>query len=214
MELIDYLNQHFLTRGQLLDAAGIDARRLEALIHDGALPKASYRLRLALDCDSFFGAHAEQHAIEYHARGHAAWIGALQASPQDPFGMFARRYRAALAALPLRSNAPKLNDGLEAHLRDEWRHFLDGTYGLCTRSGLPEDIAAKELAICVIREQTASGAPDLARLRAAVDLLDSSSSPFAPHERPRSSRHRYVDAVRARYGLEAKNICTSRPACK
>lgn len=208
MELVDYLNQHFLTRAQLLAAACIDGERLDALIRDGAMPKPSYRLRVSIACDSFFGPHAEEHAVEYYARGHAAWIGALQASAQDPFGMFARRYREALAALPFRSRAPTLNDGLDAHLRDEWRHFLDGSYGLCTRSGLPEDIAAKELAICVIRESTESGVPDPARLGAAVDLLDRASSPFAPHERLRSSRHRHVDAVRARYGLDAKDMCT------
>ncbi|MBQ5942745.1 DUF6058 family natural product biosynthesis protein [Massilia sp. AB1] len=214
MELIDYLNQHFFTRAQLLAAACLAPEHLDALIRDGAMPKPSYRLRLALGCDSFFGPHAAEHAVEYYARGYAAWIGALQAAPRDPFGMFARRYREALAALPLESGDPKLNDGLDAHLHDEWGHFLDGTYGLCTRSGLPEDIAAKELAICVIRESTQSQAPDLARLQAAVDLLDRASSPFAPHERLRSSRHRYIDGIRARYGFDAKDICTERPGCK
>ena len=214
MELIDYLNQHFFTRAQLLAAACITGERLDTLIREGVMPRASYRLRLALGCDSFFGAHAEEHAVEYYARGAAAWIGALQACPSDPFGMFARRYREALAALPLRSADPKLGAGLEAHLRDEWRHFLDGTYGLCTRSGLPEEIAAKELAMCVIREAWETEEPDMARLQAAVDLLDLASSPFAPHERLRSSRHRYVDAVRARYGLDAKDMCSQRPGGK
>ena len=117
--------------------------------------------------------------------------------------MFARRYRAALAALPLTTDDPRLGAGLEAHFGDEWGHFLAGTYGLCTRSGLPEDIAAKELAVCVIRELTADdrATPDRERLRQAVDLLDRASTPFAPHERARSSRHRYVGAVRMKYGL-------------
>lgn len=214
MELVDYLNQHFLTRDRLLATARITAERLDALIRDGAMPKPSYRLRVSLGCDSFFGAHAEEHTVEYYARGYADWIAALRASPQDPFGMFARRYRAALSALPLDSLEPKLNEGLGAHLRDEWRHFLDGTYGLCTRSGLPEDIAAKELAICVIREALEAEEPAPARLHTAVDLLDRASSPFAPHERLRSSRHRYVDTVRARYGLDANDMCIQRPAGK
>ena len=201
MELIDYLNRHFFTRGQLLAAAGIGAERLDALVGAGAMPAASYRLHLALGCDSFFGAHAEEHALEYYARGYVDWIAALEDAPGEPFARFALRYREALAALPLRCADPKLNAGIEQHLREEWRHFLDGTYGLCTRSGLPEDIAAKELAICVIREETGAGTADLARLKAAVDLLDRASSPFAPHERARSSRRRLVDEVRARYGL-------------
>ncbi|MEH6436251.1 DUF6058 family natural product biosynthesis protein [Massilia sp. DD77] len=208
MELIDYLKRHFFSREQLLACAGIKGEHLDSLVREGAMPRASYRLRLALGCDSFFGAHAEEHAIDYYARGYAAWIGALGETALEPYALFARRYRQALAALPLRSPDAKLNAGLEAHLREEWGHFLDGTYGLCTRSGLPEDIAAKELAICVIREETASKAPDLARLKEAVDLLDRASSPFAPHERARSSRRRYVDAVRARHGFEVNNICT------
>jgi hypothetical protein len=32
--------------------------------------------------------------------------------------------------------ADKLAAGLEAHMEQEWRHFLAGTHGLCTRSGL------------------------------------------------------------------------------
>jgi hypothetical protein len=73
-------------------------------------------------------------------------------------------------------------------------------------SGLPEEIAAKEVAIAAIRELDADRnrsqtEADRARLRNAVDLLDRASSPFAPHEVARSSRRRYVDDMRAAYGL-------------
>lgn len=205
MELIDYLQQHFLTREQLLAAAGITASRLDALIAGGTMPRPSYRIQLGIRCASFFGEHDAEHTAEYYATGYPSWIGVLEATPEDPFAVFARRYRAALAALPMTTDDPKLGAGLDAHLEDEWGHFLAGTYGLCTRSGLPENIAAKELAICIIKELTADGqaAPDLERLRQAVDLLDRASAPFAPHERARSSRHRHVDAMRLAYGLRA-----------
>lgn len=203
MELLDYLTRHFLTRAQLLAASGITSNRLDALIEGGAMPRPSYRIALGVRCASFFGEHDEAHTAEYYAPGYPSWIGVLDATVEDPFAVFARRYRAALAALPLQTMDPKLGAGLDAHLQDEWGHFLAGTYGLCTRSGLPEDIAAKELAICVIKELTAdeAAAPDLERLRQAVDLLDRASTPFAPHERARSSRHRYVDAMRLKFGL-------------
>jgi len=203
MELIDYLNRHFLTRVQLLAASGIGSARLDELIARGGMPQPSYRIRLGIRCASFFGEHDEDHETEYFATGYPSWIGMLETGAEDPFAVFARRYRAALEALPLRTGDPKLGAGLEAHLRDEWGHFLSGTYGLCTRSGLPEDIAAKELAICAIKEMITpeNADPDRERLRQAVDLLDRASSPFAPHERARSSRHRYVDLVRQRYGL-------------
>jgi hypothetical protein len=200
MNLIDYLNRHFLTREQLLARSGIDGARLDALQDVGMMPRPAYRLRLELTCDSFFGAHAESHAIDWYAQGMVAWAGLLEAldGPRQAFDVFADRYRRRLARL---AAAEALST--DAHIAAEWQHFLDGTYGLCTRSGLPEDIAAKEAAIVTIRALTDVGArqglneEERSRLAAAVDLLDAASAPFAPHELARSSRRRYVDAVRA-----------------
>jgi hypothetical protein len=206
MNLIDYLRQHFLTREQLLAHTCMSGARLDALQAAGMMPRPSYRLRLELACDSFFGPHAESHAIEWYAHGYVAWAGLLEAldGPQQAFDMFAERYRRRLAQLAVDKLATYPQDlAGDVHIKAEWSHFLDGTYGLCTRSGLPEDIAAKEAAIALIRALTAAGAPQAldeearGRLAAAVDLLDRASSPFAPHEVARSSRRPYVDEVRA-----------------
>jgi hypothetical protein len=200
MTLIDYLNSHFLTREQLLARSGIDGARLDALQALGMMPRPSYRLQVQLACDSFFGAHAESHAIDWYAQGYVAWAGLLEAldAPDQAFAVFAARYRRRLAQLAAAESLMS-----DAHIAAEWRHFLDGTYGLCTRSGLPEDIAAKEAAIALIRSLTEGAAgrelgdDERRELAAAVDLLDAASAPFAPHELARSSRRRYVDEVRA-----------------
>lgn len=198
MSLLHYLEHHFLTEEQLLAAAGIGAKQLHALQAAGAMPQASYRLRLAIECDSsIFGPHREQQERRYYAKGSPSWLGSLLLlKPEDAYEFFCRRYLARLQ---------ELGGGMEPDLPAEWGHFLSGTYGLCTRSGLPEDIAAKELAIKRIqRLSDAPGplAPERhAALAEAVALLDAASSPFAPHERERSSRHRYIDQMRARYGL-------------
>jgi hypothetical protein len=206
MNLIDYLNQHFLTREQLLAHAGIDDARLGELQDRGMLPRPSYRLRMDIACDSFFGAHAENHAIDWYAHGTVAWAGLLGTldGPDQALQVFAGRYRRRLAQLA--AEGLLTDDGAlasDAHIGSEWRHFLDGTYGLCTRTGLPEDIAAKEAAIVRIRALTELGArqgldeEERRKLADAVDLLDRVSAPFAPHERMRSSRRRWVDEVRA-----------------
>jgi hypothetical protein len=210
MNLIDYLNRYFLTREQLLARTGMAGARLDELQQLGMMPRPSYRLRLDLVCDSFFGRHDEGLAVDWYAQGYAAWAGLLEAldGPDQAYREFAGRYRRRLAQLAkdqLFTEAQELAD--EAHIGAEWRHFLDGTYGLCTRSGLPEDIAAKEAAIVRIRALTAPGAPrgldegERRRLAAAVDLLELASAPFAPHELARSSRRRYVDEVRKAYAL-------------
>lgn len=213
MKLIHYLDSAFFTQEQLLAAAGIDARQLAALQERGAMPQPSYRLRVDIACDSFFGPHSEQASVDYYAKGYASWVGILQAlgDAGAAFGVFARRYRARVAQLAdagVVSRHPKLNAGLDAHLQDEWRHFLSGTYGLCTSTGLPEDIAAKEVAIAIIkaiteeRGERALTVAEHAKLTRAVDLLDAASAQFAPHETARSSRHRLVGQVRKTWRLD------------
>lgn len=203
MQLLDYLNHHFITREQLLARCGIEAAELERLQQAGMMPLPSYRLRLDVACESLFGMHAERAGIDYYAHGCVAWAGLLQAlaGPDAARAVFARRYRARLAQLAAEGIAagdPEL--GGDAHVGVEWGHFLSGTYGLCTVSGLPEDIAAKEAAIVAIRaisesEQALTDA-QRGRLAHAVDVLDRVSKPFAAHEVARSSRRRYVDDVR------------------
>src|SRR5450830_723001 len=70
-----------------------------------------------------------------------------------------------------------------------------------------EEHAAKEWAAGTIEAIIAPDGIDagdeheLVTLRHAVDTLDAASSPFAPHERERSSRRRLVDRVREQYRL-------------
>lgn len=209
MELLDYLNRHFYTRAQLLAACGIDDARLDALQEQGLVPQPAYRLRLQLACDSFFGTHGEQACLEYYARGCAAWVDTVREPDACAAEhVFARRYRARIEELEDVGLAGANGElRTDAHIAAEWAHFLAGTYGLCTASGLPEDIAAKEAAAVVIRELTGVdcgntlGERERERLTAAVDLLDRASAPFAPHERERSTRRRLVDDVRRAYRL-------------
>jgi hypothetical protein len=210
MELLDYLGAHFLSKNALLSAANISEQQLRSYQQQGVMPLCSYKLRLDLQCDSFFGLYKEQQEREYYAREYVAWLATINTlkSSELIYAEFARRYKEGLCELQGKghvSNSPKLNRELEQHIAEEWLHFLKGTYGLCTRSGLPEDIAAKELAILEIREITAIenlNQGQLIKLGNAVKLLDSASSSFAPHERPESSRHRLIDEMRRKYKLD------------
>lgn len=204
MELIQYLNLHFLTTQQLLELCGIDRARLERLQQLRIMPGPSYRLRLDIGCDSFFGHHTEQAALDYYSKGCAAWFAQTTGMDDEAQArrLFKDRYAQRLAQLAASGIAPSdPSFAGEERLNEEWNAFLDGTYGLCTLSSLPEDVVAKEASIAVIRQLTEGSETDLARLRQAVDLLDRVAPPFAPHEAARSSRRRYVDDVRAAYRL-------------
>ncbi|MBZ0113416.1 MAG: hypothetical protein K8J08_13215 [Thermoanaerobaculia bacterium] len=209
MELLNYLDANFLTRRQLLEISQTTEEQLQKWIELSIAPRSSYRLDLSVSCDSYFGDHQGSESVEYFAKGTLSWLGFLReiASPGDAFLAFERRYKARLdnlRASGFRSDSPKLNEGIEAHIASEWGHFLDGVYGLCTRSGLPEDIAAKEFAVVITQElieRSDLTERELEDLAAAVDLLDAASADFAPHEREQSSRRRLVDDVRRRYRL-------------
>ncbi|ATD01511.1 DUF6058 family natural product biosynthesis protein [Pseudoalteromonas spongiae] len=209
MELINYLNEHFYTKQQLLELSKIPESVFEQWQSNGLMPKCSYKLALNVESDSFFGIHAEAHTVEYYAKGYTAWLGNLQSisDERSAYDLFSRRYQNAIAELKAQgfaSQNSKVNDGLSQHIESEWQHFQNGIYGLCTQSGLPEDIAAKEFAIVIINELTEQENltnAQLTQLDQAVNLLDGASALFAPHERNNSSRHRLVDKVRRKYQL-------------
>jgi hypothetical protein len=214
MKLQEYLSEFFHTRAQLLAAAQLPDSEFKAFQDAGVMPKPSYVLRTRLACSSFFGEHEETVETEYYARQYVEWLSLLKTTADTDAikPVFLARYRNAVERLLSRgftTASEKLTTGLDAHIESEWSHFIAGTYGLCTKSGLPEDIAAKEIGVVIINELLATGADgdDPAfrkRLGDAVDLLDAASKDFAPHERERSSRHRLVDQVRARYRLDSR----------
>lgn len=212
MELIQYLNDGFFTQQQLLAATEIDLAGLERLQQRGLMPLPSYTLKLDIACNSVFGPHQAQADLAYYAKPYFAWMTSVQSlsSADEAFTLFSQRYQTRLQQLQgagICSAHDKFNAGLQAHIESEWTYFLNGTYGLCTRSGLPEDIAAKEVAVLIIKEITGERldkdllAAERERLVIAVDLLDAASAPFAPHEVLRSSRHRLIDQVRSAYRL-------------
>ena len=211
MELIKYLNKHFITKQELLDITKITEHDLSKYQEDGVMPKCSYKIILNIKSDSFFGLHHDAQEIEYYAKGYSSWLAIIQSlnSTEAVYSVFANRYKIAIESLKEQgysSTNSKVTSELNEHIKEEWGHFLNGIYGLCTKSGLPEDIAAKEFSILVINELSEHNelTPDqLNRLNLAVDLLDSASSLFAPHERLKSSRHRLVNEVRRKYQLKS-----------
>jgi hypothetical protein len=210
MKLTNYLNCYFLTKQELLDGSKITEQELLTYQQNGVMPKCSYKLKLNVACTSFFGLHSEEQEVEYYAKGYISWLTIIQSlsTTKSIFSVFETRYKLAIDNLRLQghhSESDKINASLNLHIKEEWQHFLDGIYGLCTKSGLPEDIAAKEFSILEINELIAHEVltgQQLSQLTSAVNLLDSASALFAPHERPQSSRHRLVDEIRRKYTLD------------
>lgn len=212
MKLLEYLASHFLTEDEITAAASSTQQQLLQLQDRGCMPRPSYVLAQSILCRSFFGDFNEEIETRYYAKDYVSWLAMVMErdDPQVAFQQFRQRYSLTLDRLRrsgLRSDHDNLNASFDAHVQEEWKHFLNGTYGLCTKSGLPEDIASKEMAILIIKEisegraRDSLSAAERERLRRAVTLLDEASSPFAPHEVERSSRNRFIVQIRDRFGL-------------
>jgi len=220
MTSLNYIQAHFLTFEQMAAKSDLSVSDLEEMIAADCLPGPAYQVETEVLVQSVFGPHKELCAQAFYPPSYVAKAKAVAADSalyQEQACVqkanFMRTYRQVLEAerawefgLEALFLADKKVGGAEAErfLESEWQHYLDGTYGLCTRNATFEEIAVKEVAIAKIKHflavlDRAEDAGLKAELAEAVDRLDSVSSPFAPHERGRSSRGKWIDEVREKY---------------
>ncbi len=217
---LDYIQSTYLTFEQLVALSGISAERLRAMIGTGCLPGPAYRATVKCRISSIFGDYDEEAEREYFPRSHVVKAKALEQVGGALVDLAAKEKTAFIAAYAETLEALRADTfGLEALfgadgrmgglaaedlLEKEWQAYLEGAYGLCTRTASAEDIATKEAMIAKIKYLTAAidaGTATDARadLKQAVDLLDQVSALFAPHEVSRSSRGTYINQIRVRY---------------
>lgn len=215
-----YIIQNFLTLPQLSESSGVSQNRIVELIEAGCFPKASYTIEMQGEIRSFFGLFEESATLEFFprsmiglARDLAGKSGSLEQLAAELKWAFFKVYKHILEgadagkyglAAFFEPDGKAGGDALSSFLEQEWAHYLDGTYGVCTHTSCAEDIAVKEVMIAKIKFlcseiDAGGGDADLAALEDAVSTLDAVSASFAPHEVARSSREKYINAVRKNY---------------
>lgn len=214
--LLNYIYQHYYERAEFCAAAQMDTAELARLEQANLIPKASYILDIELCAKSFVAEHQEKQSYEFYLKGQLEWLVQIAnkniSTENAARHYFEAQYNAAIEvflaselgqeiATLYPQTAWKLSDYSEI-----WQHFLDGTYGLCTRTGLPREIFLKHIYIRFIEFITAANQPAeltpklKSLLSAVVDDLDKNiESNFAAHEVAKSSRQRCIINVRKEY---------------
>ena len=128
MELINYLNENYYTKQQLLDLTKISETELNHFQQQKVMPTCSYKLALNYSTDSVFGEFTQKSDIEYYAKGYLSWLGMLKITTEldNVFPIFSQRYRQAIAQLKLagfHSNDEKVNAKFDLHIEEEWQNF-------------------------------------------------------------------------------------------
>ncbi|HGY1165007.1 TPA: DUF6058 family natural product biosynthesis protein [Citrobacter braakii] len=212
MELIDeYLNLNFISEGDFLVQNKCSHSDLLRWQENKILPTASYTTNNNAKITSFFGTFDFNSVEKWYPIGLCEWVCQIKDVHENPSSLkdiFFKRYKNKINELNLCGLSDciyKNESEFSVLLESEWQHFLNGTYGVCTKDSSPEHIAVKDMTIRIIdrvtnkqRKESVLG-DDLKLLTISVNLLDAVSSPFAPHERNRSSRKRCVELVREKY---------------
>jgi hypothetical protein len=184
---IEYIRANFRPLEQLCRERGEGVERVRSLINGGLMPRPSYVLPDG----------SEMVPEDYFRLLDEA--GGRQRLRQE----FARRYAAA--------------GGHESELEADWNGYMDGVYGICLRTVVPETIVRKEDLVSSIERLLARPGPTDAawqtRLRDEVVELDALERELSPdYDRSRfdtpPSRDRLIVAARERYpevfaGVEA-----------
>lgn len=174
-------------------------------------PQPSYITKKTYDITSYFGTFEFNDVDKWYPVGLCEWVDLIRTVGEDFDALkdiFINRYKSKVNELNLCGLSDDIymnTSTFDRHLEDEWQHFLNGTYGVCTKDCSPEQIATKDLTVRVIdritdKQQASTISIDEEKLLViAVNFLDAVSSSFLPPERERSSRKKCIELVREKY---------------
>lgn len=215
--VIEYIRREYLTLEQLVEETTASAEAILELIDRKCIPQRSYEVVESTHIRSFFGERETLHcSVPYYAKSQVQRIRErVEEAKTKPFAemthnvkaSFISEYRAQITTPDVISS--EIIDEAEIDLlpESEWREWLRGTYGLCTKQDIPRNIATKELSTRRIKQITREGTKtsltrhERSSLELAVRALDEVASYFAPDERATSSRERWIHQMIEKYDL-------------
>lgn len=219
MSSYNYITENFLSLERLSALSGATTGEIESMIEAKCLPNAAYQLKGECTITSIFGEYVEELTQCFFPNSYVDMVCNILSDPR-PYEDIAQSYkktfydgyRRHLVALNAQhygfqhlfdETGEASGAAADAFLDSEWKHYINGVYGLCTNSASIEEIVTKEAMIAriqfLVSKENDLSALDTQTLKEAVDTLDKVSAQFAPHELAASSRGKYIDTVNLQY---------------
>lgn len=210
-----YLEENFLSLEDLAEQSGISMEKLGAYIEKKMIPRASYKVRQNHEISSALGdSYILESETSYFPKSYVDLAQGLEnRSTEETKKEFIDKMKNYLLDHQAKEiaykNAVSDSGKLDAALEEEWNHYLNGIYGICTLNATPEEIIEKEVAVKKLQNFLADNeVEDLlakkSELEQIISEYDLVSSRFAPYQRESSSRGKYVDKSLQNLGLEDK----------
>ena len=195
-EILAYVAENYVSIEHLVARTQVAAERITELIAAECVPPHAYDITGEIVISSAFGSFRQPMAPRrvYHP-SLATWIQRAEPLARE-IGLkdAARKIRAEFLA-PI---AEALPDRWPGGPEDAWALLRDGSWGLCLKDIAPENAITKERARIAVAAHREAKPQDPTALNVEIANYDAVALPFAPHERPESSREREIGPARQR----------------
>jgi hypothetical protein len=194
-EVLAYVAENYISLEQLATQTQVSAERITDLIAAECVPPHAYDITGEITISSAFGAFRQPMTPRrVYPPSLMAWI--RRAEP------LAREIGLERAARQIRTEfltpiAKALPNRWPGGPEEAWALLRDGSWGLCLKEITPQNAITKESVRIAVAAHGAPAQDGPEPLRAEIAKYDAVTLPFAPHERPESSRSREIDPVRA-----------------
>lgn len=214
-DIINYLEQHYLTIDQLADQAHISSEQLDTLIANACIPKHSHQVRhqIVFRTEIFGDTTITQQDNFYYHSTLVKWaVIADQYSKTLSLCEVANKIKADFV-IELRQalieidgarqafdycfddSGNLLDIGIDKIMKEHWPYIMDGTYGVCLKSISAKNILIKTMSVSVLEKwvngnENKNKKAQHSQTILAAELYDSVTSCFGPHEISKSTRDR------------------------
>ncbi len=212
---LKYLCENFLTLEEVSEKSSVSGDKIKRYIVSGLVPKHSYEVSRTVEItSSLTDKHSVQESIYYFPTNYVELIKNCESrNSEETKKEFIDTMRQHLQSHKDKAlayeNAVSDESRLEQELENEWNHYQNGIYGICTLTASPKAIVEKEIAVKKLigfleenpEDKLKNKKEELVEIVAEYDAV---SSLFAPYQRELSSRGKYVDRPLKKIGFNNK----------
>ncbi|PKH52609.1 hypothetical protein CXF68_18720 [Tenacibaculum sp. Bg11-29] len=210
---IKYIEDNFIELNELCKISEISSQEINALIENELIPNSSYEINTTYKINSPLG---DQKTISEVKKYYPKSVIALiqKNKKLNDSSEFKKSLKTAFTNTFVNNNNNRFGydniteedgtvniDKLNSAFEQEWQYYLQGIYGICTLNATGAEIAKKEIAVKrLIDFNEKHGAEKLSDSNKKIlTLLNNEfnevSNLFAPYQRVKSSRGKYLDQI-------------------
>ncbi|WP_427871737.1 DUF6058 family natural product biosynthesis protein [Flavobacterium sp. MMS24-S5] len=216
---LNYIKDNYIEFEEVIKTANISLDKLNQLIESKLVPEPSYIINSEINISSSLN---DNHRIIVEEKYfHPSVLELIKknadnANPEKFKLEFKENLLSNLKNHPHKAfaygnvfgdNGNIDNEKIEKVLEEEWNHYCNGVYGICTLNNNENAIIDKEIAIKRIlsfieKKSTSLTDDEKIELQKINVEFNKSTSSFAPYQRESSSRGKYLDKLLREFSLD------------